>query len=151
MADGISTEGKLGILLSLIGIGGAGALFVFPHPYADYVGWSLIAMAVVGLVLMAIYHFARTSRAMVIAVAIAVTAAMLWLDYWYYSNYSFNGGIWHISLSLGLSPAPPPNSPEQQQPTSGPAVPPTLRRHYHQCQYNPDWIGSFSRATFRYL
>ena len=53
MADGISTEGKLGILLSLIGIGGAGALFVFPHPYADYVGWSLIAMAVVGLVLMA--------------------------------------------------------------------------------------------------
>ena len=82
-------------------------------------------MAVVGLVLMAIYHFARTSRAMVIAVAIAVTAAMLWLDYWYYSNYSFNGGIWHISLSLGLSPAPPPNPPEQQQP-SGPAVPPTL-------------------------
>lgn len=56
MAIQISAEGKLGLLLALVGIGGGGALFVFPHPYADYVGWSLIGISIVGLVLLGVYH-----------------------------------------------------------------------------------------------
>jgi hypothetical protein len=52
----ISGEGTIGIALTLIGLGGAGALFVLPHPYADYVGWSLIGIAVIGLIFLAAYH-----------------------------------------------------------------------------------------------
>jgi hypothetical protein len=45
MAMQISGEGKIGIFLGLVGIGGGGILFVSPHPYADYFGWSLIGIA----------------------------------------------------------------------------------------------------------
>jgi hypothetical protein len=52
MAEGIpmqiSDEGRIGIALALLGIGGGGALYVLPHPYADYVGWTLIGISVVG-------------------------------------------------------------------------------------------------------
>jgi hypothetical protein len=53
----ISDEGKIGIALGLLGLGGGGALFVLPHPYADYVGWSLIGVSVFGLVLLGLHHF----------------------------------------------------------------------------------------------
>jgi hypothetical protein len=53
----ISDEGKIGIALGLLGLGGGGALFVLPHPYADYVGWTLIAVSVFGLVLLGLHHF----------------------------------------------------------------------------------------------
>jgi hypothetical protein len=51
-----STEGKIGIALALVGLGGAGALYELPHPYSDYVGWSLIAFSIIGLILLSIYH-----------------------------------------------------------------------------------------------
>ena len=53
----ISDEGKIGIALGLVGLGGAGALVVLPHPYADYFGWSLIFAAVIGLFALACHHF----------------------------------------------------------------------------------------------
>jgi hypothetical protein len=53
----ISDEGKIGIALGLLGLGGGGALFVLPHPYADYVGWSLIGVSVLGLILLGLHHF----------------------------------------------------------------------------------------------
>jgi hypothetical protein len=53
----ISDEGKIGIALALLGLGGGGALFVLPHPYADYVGWSLIGVSVLGLILLGLHHF----------------------------------------------------------------------------------------------
>jgi hypothetical protein len=53
----ISPEGKIGIALGLLGLGGAGALFVLPHPWSDYVGWSLIAIAGAGLLVLACHHF----------------------------------------------------------------------------------------------
>jgi len=49
-------EGTIGFALAFVGLGGAGALFVLPHPYADYVGWSLIGVAILGLIALAIYH-----------------------------------------------------------------------------------------------
>src|SRR5581483_4067289 len=56
----ISPEGKIGILLALLAIGGAGALQVFPHPYNDYVGWTLIWVAIVGAVALGVYHVVTT-------------------------------------------------------------------------------------------
>lgn len=53
----INDEGKIGIALALIGIGGGAALYVLPHPYADYIGWSLIGFSVIGLILLAAHHF----------------------------------------------------------------------------------------------
>jgi hypothetical protein len=51
----ISSEGKIGILLALIGLAGAGAIMVAPQ--ATLIGWSLIAFAVLGLLALALHHF----------------------------------------------------------------------------------------------
>lgn len=51
----ISTEGKIGIGLTLIFALGAGALTVAPT--AIWIGWSIMALAAVGLLSLAIYHF----------------------------------------------------------------------------------------------
>lgn len=66
------------------------------------------------------------SRSLAIAATFIVTAAALYFDYWYYSNYSINGGIWHISL--GIRPVPPPQEPSGPKPRPGsvPALPPSL-------------------------
>ncbi len=53
----VSDEGKIGIALALLGLGGGGALFVLPHPYADYVGWTLIGISILGLILLGLHHF----------------------------------------------------------------------------------------------
>jgi hypothetical protein len=50
----ISTEGKLAILLGLLGFGGSGAVWVAPDD--TEIGWLMIAMAGVGIVALAIYH-----------------------------------------------------------------------------------------------
>jgi hypothetical protein len=54
---GLSNDGKIGTALALVGLGGGGALYVLPHPYADFIGWSLIAISVLGLLLLGLYHF----------------------------------------------------------------------------------------------
>jgi hypothetical protein len=115
----ISFEGIASIWLALIGVGGAGALFVLPHPYADYVGWTLIGVAFIGAASLTIYHlhtrgwlkWFSLSRSAVAVAAIACAAVMLVADYWYYSNYSTNGGVWH--LQIGITPLAP-QLPQQQ-------------------------------------
>jgi hypothetical protein len=56
----ISVEGKISILLGLIGLGGVGFLQILPHPYNDYVGWTLIWVAIIGTVALGVYHVATT-------------------------------------------------------------------------------------------
>jgi hypothetical protein len=51
----ISTEGKIGILLGLIGLAGAGAIMIAPTEL--WIGWTLIAIAGLGLAALAVYHF----------------------------------------------------------------------------------------------
>jgi hypothetical protein len=50
----ISIEGKLGLLVGLIGLGGAGAVVIAPE-----VGWGLIGVAVIGGVVLAFHHFSE--------------------------------------------------------------------------------------------
>jgi hypothetical protein len=74
----ISDEGKIGIALALLGLGGGGALFVLPHPYADYVGWSQISISVVGLALLGLHHFRRKAGGSVgMTLAVLGTALIL--------------------------------------------------------------------------
>ncbi len=53
----ISPEGKIGILLSLIGLAGTGVITVEPH--MTVVGWILIGVFVVGIAWLAYSHFER--------------------------------------------------------------------------------------------
>lgn len=50
----ISFEGKIGIALALLGLLGAGAIMVAPQ--ALWIGWTLIGVAVVGLLWLGIHH-----------------------------------------------------------------------------------------------
>jgi len=51
----ISNEGKIGIVLGLLGLGGAGAIMVAPQFLA--IGWGLIVIAIAGAILLAYHHF----------------------------------------------------------------------------------------------
>jgi hypothetical protein len=51
----LSGEGKTGILLALIGLGGAGAIVVAPAH--TEIGWLLIAISVIGGVMLSSHHF----------------------------------------------------------------------------------------------
>jgi hypothetical protein len=55
------------------------------------------------------------SRSFVVIGALVAAGAMLGFDYWYYSNYSTNGGLWHIRIGLPSTPpiplSPPPKPP----------------------------------------
>ena len=73
----LSDEGKIATVLALLGLGGAGALFVFPHPYADIVGWLLIATAVIGLIFVAAYHFKIKINLVTVVLAASVTIMLL--------------------------------------------------------------------------
>jgi hypothetical protein len=48
----ISTEGKLGLVVGLVGLGGAGAVVIAPA-----IGWVLIGIAAIGGVALAFHHF----------------------------------------------------------------------------------------------
>jgi hypothetical protein len=65
MVDGrptqFSAEGKIGISLTLLGLFGAGAIAVAPDQ-VWIIGWTLIAIAVIGLVLLFLYHVATYRR-----------------------------------------------------------------------------------------
>src|ERR1019366_4998598 len=56
----ISTEGKIGIALALVGVAGAGAIMVFPQDIE--IGWCLIAVAIIGAIWLAIVHFGLWQR-----------------------------------------------------------------------------------------
>jgi len=51
----ISGEGKIGIALALLALFGAGAIVIWPQN--EWIGWVLIAIAVVGFVILGLYHF----------------------------------------------------------------------------------------------
>jgi hypothetical protein len=51
----ISTEGKIGIGLTLIFALGAGAVIVWPDQ--KLIGWAIVGLAGLGLIMLAIYHF----------------------------------------------------------------------------------------------
>jgi hypothetical protein len=57
----ISTEGKLGILVGLLSLAGAGAVMVAPQH--TEIGWSLIAIAAIGGIALAWHHFSRSLTA----------------------------------------------------------------------------------------
>lgn len=74
----ISGEAKLSTFLALLGIGGAGALFVFPQPFANYVGWLLIGVALTGFVWLACFYWRLRpwlTAALVVATAVATGVA----------------------------------------------------------------------------
>jgi hypothetical protein len=56
----ISTEGKISIVLALVGLLGAGAIMVSPGQV--WIGWSLIIIAVVGFVILLLYHVISRRR-----------------------------------------------------------------------------------------
>jgi hypothetical protein len=69
----ISAEGKIGILLALIGLAGAGAMMVAPEH--TEIGWLLIAVALTGGAFLAGHHFAdlkKWRRKMVALIGMAV-------------------------------------------------------------------------------
>jgi hypothetical protein len=82
--------------------------------------FDIFGLAVAALITLLSPLFASfpIGRSFVIVGAFVLAMGCLWIDYWYYSNYSLNGGIWHISI--GMPPAAP-NAPEKP---SRPAVPP---------------------------
>jgi hypothetical protein len=51
----ISPEGKIGIALTLLGLAGGGAIVIAPNQV--WIGWVMIAVAVIGLVLLVLHHF----------------------------------------------------------------------------------------------
>jgi hypothetical protein len=81
----ISTEGKLGLAISLLALGGGGAVWVAPDH--TELGWIMIGVAAAGAIALAVYHFeaalARSWRrgqlrmlALASGVAIAGSAAV---------------------------------------------------------------------------
>jgi hypothetical protein len=93
----ISDEGKIGIALALLGLGGGGALFVLPHPASDYLGWSMIGTSVVGGAALAVNHFGRKA-----AVTLVIVGVLSF--YWYYSNIL--NGTPTISVVPPTAPTP---------------------------------------------
>ena len=53
----ISTEGKLGLLVGLLALAGGGAVWVAPNH--TEIGWLMIAVAGVGAIALAFYHFSE--------------------------------------------------------------------------------------------
>jgi hypothetical protein len=131
MGDGrsISTEGKIGIFLALIGLLGAGAIMIAPQQL--WIGWSLIAIAVIGLIILGFYHFwgrihTPAGQATIGAVAIAV---ILSAEYGYYTGYFENG----------LPSFGPSVTPQSQGPTLPPGLPiqSRLERFIFTCDVPP--------------
>src|SRR5229473_7615666 len=56
----ISTEGKFSIALGLLALGGGGAVWVAPDH--TEIGWGMVAVAVLGGIALAVYHFSEMLR-----------------------------------------------------------------------------------------
>ena len=74
----ISLEGKLGLLLGLVALAGAGAMMIAPEKL--WIGWALIALAGAGGVGLGFHHFGLKFA------AIFLVVGALWFDYWYYAS-----------------------------------------------------------------
>lgn len=103
----ITSEGKIGILLALVGLLGSGAIMIAPEKL--WIGWSLISFAALGGVALGFHHFGRGFA------FLFVVAGVLWFDHWYYSNV----------LDLHATSEPQPG---QAPPSSSPALPKLLSR-----------------------
>jgi hypothetical protein len=121
----ISTEGKLGLLLGLIGIAGAGAMNRWPEQ--PWIGTALLAISAIGFVALGFYNF-RTRLASLwgarrTVIALAMVTAVLWFDYWYYSNMPANGWYWHLTVSFPVAAITPPSQPPPPPPVKPPEKP----------------------------
>ncbi len=54
-------EWKIGLLLGLVALAGAGALVVSPATIAPEIGWAIIAVSAMGFVMLGWHHFAITA------------------------------------------------------------------------------------------
>jgi hypothetical protein len=108
----------MGIGLTLLFGAGMGAIMVAPQQL--WIGWTIIAFSAVGLAGLLLYHLrghlVALGRQRTAAIGLFGIAALLGADYWYYSNYSTNGGIWHIQLGLPVTQS----GPKQQEPLKPP-------------------------------
>jgi hypothetical protein len=123
MAEGIpmsiSFEGKLGILLGLLSMAGAGAIMIAPERL--WIGWTMIAAAGVGGVGLGFYHYGRKFSVVLVA------ACVLWIDYLYYTN------VLGFSLAPQAQPAPPVSSPSPSPTPAKPKLASTLARMILSC------------------
>jgi hypothetical protein len=99
----ISSEGKIGILLTLFGLAGAGAMEIAPEKL--WIGWSLIGFAVLGSFALGFHHF----RGRFVVVLLA--AGAMCFDAWYYSNV-----LNVATLSPRMPPVVPSTRPEPATP-----------------------------------
>src|SRR5258708_6713844 len=92
----ISAEGKIGIGLGLVGLGGAGAVMVWPEH--TWIGWVLMVVAAVGGVALSIHHFGeRWNTGIKIAAffsGVFVIAIVGWTA-WFF---------WPVTLARNASP-----------------------------------------------
>jgi hypothetical protein len=102
----ISGSDKIALALALLSIGTAGAMYILPHPYSDYIGYASIAICVLALIWLAIHHFKSRFRVLtgiVTAIAVALIA-------WYFWPISVHAGFSDLyadySLQLGKATRP---------------------------------------------
>jgi hypothetical protein len=78
----ISTEGKIGIGLALFGLLGGGAIVVFPDQ--TWIGWSMIAVALVGFMWLTLHHL-KIGQWPMLAAGIGTMIFLGWLTWFLHS------------------------------------------------------------------
>ena len=62
----ISSEGEIGIVVGFLALAGGGAIMVFPDQL--WIGWTMIAIAVIGFIWLGVYHFGIQPQRMTTAI-----------------------------------------------------------------------------------
>jgi hypothetical protein len=123
----ISTEGKWGYVLTLIGLAGTGAVLVWPDQvWQLWIGRALIAVSLLGFVALGLYHI-RERLSWKRGGALIALVAGLSLEYWY------------CSINERARPEPPKQ--EAANPTPPPA--PTTK----QPRQVPPFYSSYNRLN----
>jgi hypothetical protein len=123
----ISAEGKLAILIGLLGLGGAGAIMVAPEH--TEIGWSMIGVAALGGVMLAIHHFTglwnpqQKTRMIALAGMIIFGVGFIGCAVVYF---------WPMARSIEAPAQPkvPEDTLTAQPKAPGAGVPGSLHRHY---------------------